>query len=151
MPHVRSQIREYVRAKLATIPGLEQTVTIDSEEIPEGFELPWVHVHLGDEEVSPNNLGSISSGRKLSRAMSLVTDIYCRDRSEPLLEAEKYAAAIEAKLASDPRMGGIAKDVRLVAYNISKSDEPRSLPILQMRLQWLVTYFTHERDATVPA
>lgn len=149
MPHVRAQIREYVRAQLTTIPGLELSVTLDSEEIPNDFALPWVHVHVGDEDIDAVNLGG-PVGRKLTRALQLTTDIYCRGRSEPLLEAESYAAAIETKLASSPRMGGLASDTRLRAYTISRNDEG-STPIVQMRLQWLVTYFTNERDATVPA
>lgn len=150
MSHVRAQIREYVRDKVTSIQGLEQAVTIDSEEIPDELVMPWCHILLGDEDIAVRGLGDPTKGRKLERSLQLTTDLYFRDKKEPLLLAEDYAAAIEAKLAANPRMGGIISDLVLRAYTIARNDEG-SQPIVQLRMQWFATYFTHERDATVPA
>lgn len=149
MSHVRAQIREFVRAKLITIVGLEQSVFIDSEEIPEDLEMPCVHVSLGDEDIEVRGINA-AVGRKLSRDLQLTVDIYCQARIEAVLQAEGYAAAAEAKLSPDPRMGGLTSDLRLRSYTILRSSEGDQ-PITQMRLLWFITYFTNERDATVPA
>ena len=149
MAHVRAQIREYVRSLLITIEGLEQHVTIDSEDIPEDLDLPWVHVQVGQEDTDARGLGG-PQGRKLQRELQLTVDIYCRDKRELFAQAEDYATEIETKLAAEPRMNGLASDLRLRAITPSRSSEGDQ-PIIQLRLLWFVTYFTNERDPTVPA
>lgn len=149
MAHVRASIREFVREALRTIPGLEASVEIDSEKIPESLELPWVHVLLGNETILQLGLGS-RQGRKNSRELELMVDVYCRGVTESLLIAEAYAAEVETKLATDPRMGGLTQNISLRGYAIER-DAEGSPPITRIRMQWSVTYFTNERDATVPA
>jgi hypothetical protein len=150
MAHVRKLIREYVRARLVEIPGLEQNVCIDTEEIPKVPETPWAHASLGDEDVNQIGLGTITAGRKNERLMQLFVDLYCCDRTAPLEFAEELAAAVEAKIAIDPRMGGLTRNTSLRGYTIDHSTEG-SPPLTRLRMQWLVTYSTNERDATVPA
>jgi len=144
--HVRAQIREYVRAQIATIPEISQYVTIDSEEIPEDLVLPWVHVSVGDEDVTTTNLGG-ALGRKQSRGLQLAADIYCIDKLEPLLKAESYGVLIEQKLSAAPRMGGLVKDVQLNGITVQRNSDGAA-PACRLRYQWLVTYFTNERDPT---
>jgi hypothetical protein len=148
MPHVRAQIREFVRARLVEIPGLEQYVTIDSEEISEDLELPMVHVSLGDESITPKTMGG-GNGRRMERQLQLFVDVYCQAKKEPLLQAEEFAAKIEAKLAADPRLGGLVRDLAVTAYQIERSDTGK-VPIVQLRMPHSVLYFTNSRDATVP-
>lgn len=148
MTHVRGQIREWLRQQLNGIDGLQGFVVIDAQEIPEDLELPWAHVAVGDEDIQAITLGG-RDGRKLSREAQVTVDLFHRDESEPLIRAEGYCAAIEARLGADPRMGGLVKNSELRAYTVTHSDEG-SQPIVRVRMQWLVTYWTYERDATVP-
>lgn len=150
MSHVRNQIREFVRASLTQIPGLEEAVAIDSDDIPPGLSAPFVHVDLGGEVIEQVGLGTLAGGRRNLRQLELLTDIYARAKSEALLAAEEYAAAIEAKLAADPRMGGLTWNVSLRTYVVENSDTGDQ-PITRLRLTWAVDYATNERDATVPA
>lgn len=147
--HVRGQIRDYVRARLQGIPGLEQSVEIDSAKIPDDLRLPWVHVLLGNENILQRGLGA-GTGRKNLRELELTIDIYSKAVHEATLIAENFAALIEARLASDPRMGRLVQDLALRSYSIEHSDEGQQ-PIARLRMQWFVTYFTNERDATAPA
>lgn len=147
-PHVRAQIREWLRAQLESIDGLQGFVVLDWQDIPEDPDLPWALVSIGDEDVQAITLGD-QRGRKLSRELQVSVDIFHRDKTEPLILAEGYCAAIEARIGADPRMGGLVKNSELRAYTIAHSDEG-SQPIVRIRMQWLVTYQTYERDATVP-
>lgn len=149
MSHVRAQIREYVRGQLTSITGLETSVEIDSNRIPEDIEAPMVLVSVGSETIEQLGLGA-SLGRKNLRELQLFTDVYSAHVAEKLLEAEDYAASIEAKVAAAPRMGGLAVNVSLRAYDVETSSEGKR-PITRLRLTWSVIYQTYERDATVPA
>lgn len=149
MSHVRAQIRERMRVLITAIAGLETSVEIDSEKIPEDPEAPFVHVLLGNEIIDQIGLGG-PNGRKNSRELELIADIYCSAKSEALLLAEEYAVSIEAKVAADPRLGGLTSNISLRSYQIERSLEGRK-PIVRLRLQWAAIYFTNERDATVPA
>lgn len=149
MNHVRASIREYVRGLLTSIAGLENSVEIDSNNIPESVEAPLVLVQLGSETIEQLGLGS-ASGRKNLRELQMFTDIYAAHVVEKLLEAEGYAASVEAKLTADPRMGGLAVNTSLRGYDVETNSEGRK-PITRLRLTWSVIYQTYERDATVPA
>lgn len=146
--HVRGQIREWLRVQLGLIDGLQGFVVLDSQEIPEDLDLPWALVSIGDEDIQPITLGD-QRGRKLSREVQVTVDLFHRDKTEPLILAERHCAAIEARIGTDPRMGGLVKNSELRAYTVTHSDEG-SQPIVRVRMQWLVTYWTYERDATVP-
>lgn len=148
--HFRNQIREYVRAQLLAIPGLETSVLVDSEEIPEDVEAPLAVVDLGDEDITTTGLGDRTNGRKRDRELQMNTDVICAAKQEPKQLAESYIAAIEAKLSRDPRMGGLIRDLRLRALTRFRSPEG-SRPTAMLRLQWFVSYSTYERDSTVPA
>jgi hypothetical protein len=150
MSHVRAQIREFIRTKLQQIVGLEQSVYIDSAEIPEAVEIPVALVELGDELIQTTGLGDPDLGRRLVRDMQVFVDLYCQAKKEPLLACEDYAVKVEAVLSLDPRLGGLAKDLRLTAYSIERSDAGAA-SISRLRMPWTVTYITNERDATVPA
>lgn len=149
MSHVRAQIREYVRALLTSIDGLHESVIVDSDKLPDDFHAEFVLVELGGETIQQIGLGG-AAGRKNSRELELLTDVYALDKFETLQNAEAIAAAIEAKLTLDPRMGGLTKNLSLRAYLIEKNRDGKK-PIARLRLQWAVTYFTNERDATIPA
>ncbi len=147
--HVRGQIREYVRAQIEAIDGLAGFVVFDSTDVPDDLEIPWAFVWIGDENVEAFTLGG-PGGRKLSREVELTVDLFHRAKSEALALAEDYCAQIEAKIAAYPQMGGLVKSTDLRAYTIARSEEG-SQPIVRVRMQWIVTYWTQERDATVPA
>lgn len=149
MSHVRASLREYVRGLLTSIPGLEHAVEIDSNKIPEDVEAPLVLVQLGSESIEQLGMGG-DFGRKNLRELQIFTDIYSAHVVEKLLEAEGYAASIEAKLTADPRLNGLAVNVSLRAYDVETNSEGRR-PITRLRLTWSVIYQTYERDATVPA
>jgi hypothetical protein len=148
--HLRNKIREYVRAQLQAIPGLETSVLVDSEEVPEEVEAPLAVVDLGDEDITTTGLGDNVKGRKRDRQMQMNTDVICAAKKEPKLLAESYIADIEAKLSRNPRMGGLVRDLQLRALTKFRSPEG-SRPTAMLRLQWFVSYSTYERDSTVPA
>jgi hypothetical protein len=148
--HLRNKIREYVRAQLQAIAGLENSVLVDSEEVPEDVEAPIAVVDLGDEDIQTTGLGDRLNGRKRDREMQMNTDVICSAKREPKQLAESYIADIEAKLSRDPRMGGLIRDLRLRALTKFRSPEG-SRPTAMLRLQWFVSYSTYERDSTVPA
>jgi hypothetical protein len=145
--HVRGQIRERLRELLTTIPGLETSVVFDSDEIPSDFDLPWCCVSIGDEEIEHDDLGG-TSGARLKRDVEVNADLYYRARSDALLAAEEYAAAIETKVATDDTILDLVRCLYLQRMAVTRDSEG-SQTTIQLRLQWLVTYSTNERDPTV--
>jgi hypothetical protein len=143
--HVRGQIRAYVAARLAAVPGLQDHITLEARDVPNEAELPWALVSIGNENVSAYTLGN---PRKLEREAELNIDLIGRDRADVARQIEDIAAEVETLLAADESMGGLAQSSGLVALTVDRI-EGGSQPMLRLRLQYQITYQTASGAPTV--
>lgn len=133
---------------LEAVDGLSaETVFLDSDEILQDTELPCVCVEIGDEQIEHESLGG-STGSTLKRDTQVNVDILHRARRDALLEAEDIAARIETAIATSTALLNLARSWFPQGIEIHRDSEG-SVPSVRMRLQWLVTYSTNERDPTV--
>lgn len=147
--HVRGQIRAAWRAELVTVAGLDDAhVFFDSDEMLQQGDLPCACVWLGDEEIEHATLGGGNAGALLIRRALVHTDILYRARSEALLAAEEIAAAVETKIATSTALLALCQSWFPQGIEVVR-DAEGSVPAVMLRLQWLVTYATNERDPTV--
>lgn len=145
--HVRGQIRAAWHAELVTVAGLDDShVFFDSDEMLQQGDLPCACVWLGDEEIEHADLGG-STGAKLIRRAQVHTDILYRARSEALLAAEEIAAAVETKIATSSALLALCQSWFPQGIEVSR-DAEGSVPTVTLRLTWLITYVTNERDPT---
>lgn len=146
--HVRGQLRAAAKADLILVAGLDADhVFFDSDEMLQQSDLPAACVWMGDEEIEHESLGG-ASGAMLKRTVIMNVDIIHRARADALLAAEDIAAAIEAKIAVSTGILALARSWFPQGITITR-DDAGSLPIVRLRMQWLVTYATNERDPTV--
>lgn len=145
--HVRGQIRAYVAARLAAVPGLEDHITIEAGDVPDESELPWALVSIGDENILPRTIAGPSRAVKQQREATLTIDVLGRDRVDVVTQVEDISAEIEALLATDPLLGGLAKSSELRALTVERLRYSEgSQPMLLLRLQYQVTYMTAADD-----
>jgi hypothetical protein len=145
--HVRGQIREAFRLDLAALGIAAQRIFFDSDEVPQEPELPVFVCTIGDEDIQHETLGG-STGAILGRSPVVNVDIIHAARTDALLEAEEFAAQIETAIATSTRLPSLLRSWFPQALNVSRNNEGAQTTV-QLRLQWLVTYSTNERDPTV--
>lgn len=149
MSHVRAQIREALRGAISALASISSDrVIYDTDEIPEDTSREWVEVGIGNEDISHDTLGSSSAGAILRRELVVNTDIYYRARTEALLLAEAIAADVETAIATSSALLALCQSWFLAGIEVVRDDEGEQ-PLVRLRLQWLVTYATNERDPTV--
>jgi hypothetical protein len=146
--HVRGQIREAFRVIVTGIPAFASSTYFDSDEVPSEAELPVAIVALGNEDISHESLGGGSAGAILRRECAAYVDILHQARADALLAAEDYAALIEAAIATDTALLALIHSVFVNGYTVTRDDDGAQ-PTVNLRLEYLITYVTNERDATV--
>lgn len=141
--HVRGQIRAYIAARLAAVPGLQDHITIEAADVPDEAELPWALVSIGDETITSRRIAGPTISAKQQRDATLTVDVMGRDRQDVADQVETIAARIEALLGADPLIGGLAKGSELRAITVERVRRSEgSQPMLTLRLQYQITYMT---------
>lgn len=145
--HVRGQIREVFRAELSTLASLGNRIFFDSDEVPQEEELPCAVVEVGDEEITHETLGG-SSGATLQRDTQVTVVIFYQARTEGLIAAEDILATLETRMALSSALLAIVRSSFPQQIAVVRNTDG-SQPAVGLRIQWLVTYSTNERDPTV--
>lgn len=145
--HVRGQIREVFRTELSTLASLGNRIFLDSDEVPQDEELPCAVVEVGDESITHETLGA-SSGATLQRDTTVTVDIFYQARTEGLIAAEEILATLETRMALSVALLAIVRSSFPQQLAIVR-DKDGAQATVRLRMQWLVTYSTNERDPTV--
>jgi hypothetical protein len=138
--HARAQIRDAVHALVENLPSVGEHVARGRAQRPPDGVRRMLFVSTGAE--SSERIASsppICIRAVVVRVEAVVLD----DEPDDLLD--EICAEVEERLTADPRLGGLAKDVMLVATNPESQndqDYPRGFGELQFRVQ----YWTVETD-----
>lgn len=149
MSHVRTQIRNVFAALVEGATDLTGRVVADPTEVKDADAGPWIEVAIGSEQIQPRTLGNTATGRRLTRQLPLFAEIHTRGKGEAIEQYETIAAAIEAKVFANPRLGGLLlTPMTLALLEPQNPDLSGSLPRHTLRMQWNSAYSTAESNAT---
>lgn len=140
MTHIRTQIRQEVVNLLKgnTVAGNK----VYGSRIRPLDNLPAIAVFTLNEEAETV---TISYPRTQSRNLNLAVEIYVKANTGFDDEADALAAEVEALLAADTSLGGLAKDIKLVATGLLFSGEGEK-PAAIATLTYSVLYQTKENN-----
>lgn len=127
---------------LLGIPGLEDHVTDNEDEVPEQIEAPWAWVHQGDEDIPSQNLS-----RKKTRTLTVYVDLITSANREAMKQANAIAARIENRIDADPRLGGIVGMAALQGLTRAREE---TLSVARVRMIYAFTFWTAAGAAETP-
>lgn len=143
MTHVRKKIRDNVSSALSEGVTLVQSRVYPTRVFAiDGAKLPCVAVYTTSETSDIRTMGQ----KTLSRSVSVVAEVYIRVTGSFDDDADAIAAQIEAAIAADTTIGGMAKDAILTSTEIDFSGDAEA-PIGVARLTYSVDYVTSIGDA----
>ncbi len=143
--HVRTQIRDKV---VDLCDALTTTGTRCHPARPKTRPLqtlPALIVYTNDEtlEIASGQRGS----RRLERPLDLVIEGYASGTGDVDKTLDTMNAEVEAALAADPTLGGLAKDLYLSKVEKENDDEAEK-PTWLIRMTWYCEYHTRETAPT---
>jgi len=143
MSHIREQIRKSFAASLASDVTRVSGKVYPTRVFPlDGDKLPCIAVYTMSESSELMTMGA----KTLRREASVVVEIYIRITGTFDDDADAIAAQVEASIAQDTTLGGIAKDSILSSTEIEFSGSAEA-PIGVARLTYSVMYVTNTQDA----
>jgi len=143
MAHIRKQIREAFAVALKRDATLVKRKVYSTRVFPlDGDKLPCIAVYTMSESSELMTIGV----KTLRREASVVVEIYIRITGTFDDDADAIAAQVEASIAQDTTLGGIAKDSILSSTEIEFSGTAEA-PIGVARLTYSVMYVTNTQDA----
>lgn len=89
--------------------------------------------------------------RKLLRRLNLVVEGVDSATTDTDALVDQIAAEVEAALAADNTLGGLAKDLELASTEIVTSGDDAERRLVVIRLTFVVTYLTAANDPTAAA
>lgn len=125
---------------LAGIPGLEDHVTTDSEQIPDAPELPWCFLQLGDFTIT----GATVEGKKF-RSVIVQIILITASRFGPMQKANSLAAVIEDRVDANPRLGGL-----LLNSTLQGGERLREETLARVQLTYSADYSTAAGAVSTP-
>lgn len=144
MAHVRKQIRDALAAKLTSDVALVRRNVFSTRVFPlDGGKLPCISVYTSSEGSELLTMGA----KTLRRGVSVVVEAYIRATGVFDDDADAIAVQVEAAVASDTTLGGVAKDTVLTSTEIEFSGDAEQ-PIGVARLTFDVLYVTSIDDAS---
>lgn len=138
MAHVRRQIRDAVVTALTGLSSTGARVSATRKYTHGKASLPALAVYTLDEESESETLGTAGL---LARSLRLVVTGYARASNSVEDTLDQIAAEVEAALAGEPTLGGLAKRSTLIGTEI-EIEEQAEQPIGSIRLIWRVDYLT---------
>jgi hypothetical protein len=156
MPHVRQQIRHTVCETLKIgAPLAQHRVLATRTRGMAADKLPCLLVYMTNEasEAAGGRRPNVTLGRRCDLIVAgVAVGETAGDNPDGMAKLEDrldaMAAEIEAALAADPKIGGLAKDLELRSTTMSvlNSVDP---PGGEVVLTYRITYETRETDPTV--
>ena len=138
MAHVRKQIRDRIASVLSSGVGLVSTRVYASRVYPlTEAKLPALTVYSGVETSSLINMSS----KDMFRTMTVNVDAYVRATNTFDDDIDAICVQIEAAMAGDFTVNGLAKDAILTSTEIDFSGDTEQ-PIGVARLTYTVRYVT---------
>lgn len=138
MAHVRKQIRDRIASVLSSGVGLVSTRVYASRVYPlTEAKLPALTVYSGVEASSLINMSS----KDMFRTMTVNVDAYVRATNTFDDDIDAICVQIEAAMAGDFTVNGLAKDAILTSTEIDFSGDTEQ-PIGVARLTYTVRYVT---------
>lgn len=138
MAHVRKQIRDRIASVLSSGVGLVSTRVYASRVYPlTEAKLPALTVYSGVETSSLINM----STKDMFRTMTVNVDAYVRATNTFDDDIDAICVQIEAAMAGDFTVNGLAKDAILTSTEIDFSGDTEQ-PIGVARLTYTVRYVT---------
>lgn len=140
MSHARTQIRKAVTALLLNNTGAGDKV-YESRIYPlENQKLPALLIYTKQEVVGNQ---SMSRPRTQIRQLQLTIEAYVKANNNIDETADTLALEVEQIIATDPTLGGLAKDATLTNTDIQFSDEGEK-PIAVAVLTYSINYTVKE-------
>lgn len=143
MAHVRKQIRDRIASVLSSGVSLTKRRVYSSRIYPlTEANLPAITVYSGVETSSLINM----SAKDMFRTMTINVDAYVRATNTFDDDIDAICVQIEAAMAGDFTVNGLAKDAILTSTEIDFSGDTEQ-PIGVARLTYTVRYVTANDDA----
>jgi hypothetical protein len=143
--HVRQQIREKIGA---TLTGLTTTGSnvFESRVYPlENANLPALIIYTKEESSEPIVIGT---QRVMSRELSVVVEGYAKATSNFDDTIDTISKEVEAAIAADRTLDGLAKDTYLESTEIEFNSEGEK-PLGYVSLTFLTNYYVKENAPDV--
>ena len=143
--HVRQQIREKIGA---TLTGLTTTGSnvFESRVYPlENANLPALIIYTKEESSEPIVIGT---QRVMSRELSVVVEGYAKATSNFDDTIDTISKEVEAAIAADRTLDGLAKDTYLESTEIEFNAEGEK-PLGYVSLTFLTNYYVKENAPDV--
>ncbi len=143
--HVRTQIRDKV---VDLCDALTTTSTRCFGARPKTRPLqtlPALIVYTNGETIEP--VSGQRGTRRLERPLDLVIEGYASGSGDVDKTLDTMNAEVEAALAADPTLGGLAKDLYLSKIEKEDDDEAEK-PTWLIRMTWYCEYHTRETAPT---
>jgi hypothetical protein len=137
--HVRQQIRERVRDDLAALASLPDRVFLSRSYPTAEAQLPCALIYAQAEEVEFLDV----AGRQ-ARQLSLIVEIVARQGDSADTVVDQVCAEVEAAIAADYTLGGVAKGANLAGAEFGRA--AGSAPVHWARLRFVVVYHTSFAD-----
>lgn len=153
MPHLRTQLFDAVRARLAAIAEFSgdgkvargRTAPVRAEKLP-AITLTWADA---DERAQARPFSTAAGALGYDRELPVSIIVHLRD-ADPEPEFDRIAVLIEAAMATDVTLGGAVIEALLVSSRFFV-DPQTGLPLGAGRLVYAVSYKTPAADPESPA
>jgi len=147
MPHVRSQIVAAGAARITGLPASGNNVFVQRKYPAGRNRLPALLVYRGGEASQPSEMGA--SPRETERTFDWHIEAIAEgDDAEDILD-DILAVSVEAAIAADRTLGGIARETMLVSTEPGPaSDRQGEKAIATLRMTFRSFYLTTDLDPT---
>lgn len=141
MAHVRQQIRE---AAATVITGLSSGASVHPSRVYdlEAGDLPALKLYTLSEGVERD---SLSYPRGTRRQLQLIVEVAAKSTTNLDDVLDTLCAEVEAAIAADITLGGLAKDAYLETTTVELNDGG-SQPHGMASMSWIVEYRVRETD-----
>jgi hypothetical protein len=137
MTHVRQQLRERIATTLNGLPSTGRNVFRSRARRLERNETPALFIYTRTESDDPL---TGTEPRVLQRELTVYVEVVALV-PEPDDVIDAACAEVEQALANDRRLGGLARDLLLVATSMEFSDDAEA-PGGSARLEYRIRYMT---------
>ncbi len=144
MDHMRQQIRAAVVLALAGLKTTRRNVFATRTVPLNADTLPGLCVYTLSEQSGIDTMGR---SRSLKRILDLVVEGVTKSRSTIDDDLDQIAAEVEAALAIDPSLGGLAYDCVLQSTKVAVRGQAET-DTGSVQMNYTITYRTKAADAT---
>lgn len=143
--HVRQQIREYFGTTLTGLTTTGANVYESRVYTLQEDTLPSLVIYTKSETSEPIVIGT---DRVMSRELSVVVEAYCKATSNFDDTIDTISKEVEAAIAADRTLDGLAKDTYLESTEIEFNAEGEK-PLGYVSLTFLTNYYVKENAPDV--